>query len=97
MSQATLNAIKVQLKKVEDELPRLRQLIGGFEKRLTEVENNLPDFVTQGDPRFESPLADLASCRELIDEVKKNMKKNATKLAKQQAALKTAEQELAKL
>lgn len=97
MSQAALNSVKNELQRVEEALPRLRQLIIGFEKRLTAVTSKLPPFVNADDPRFKKPLEDLASCQKLLDEVKQSMKKHTTKLSKYKVAAQVAEKELAKL
>jgi hypothetical protein len=85
------------LQLAEESLPRLRQLIVNFEKRLTAVTSKLPPFVKDNDPRFKKPLEDLASCQNLLDEVKLSMKKYVTKLTKFKNAALAAEKELAKL
>ena len=97
MSQAALNAVKVELQRAEEALPRLRQLIVNFEKRLTAVTSKLPPFVKDDDPRFKKPLEDLASCQKLLDEVKQSMKKSVTKISKFKIAAQAAEKELSKL
>ena len=97
MSQATLNDVKVELRRAEESLPRLRQLIVNFEKRLTAGTSKLPPFVKDDNSRFKKPLGRLASRQKLLDEVKLSMKKTVTKLMKFKNATLAAEKELAKL
>jgi len=95
MSQATINIVKTQLKKVEEEMPRLRKLVGEFEQRLAAAIKSVPPSVDRNDPKFATPLGDLDLCRNMVSDVKGKIGEHVKKLAKYQAALQAAERALA--